>query len=1116
MRPHGAPPRIYNLFPLLVGTPAQWSGELPRIQAMGFDWVFLNPFHYPGFSGSLYAVKDMHRLHPLLDDGRPVAVQLGGFLAEASRLGLKVMMDLVINHTSKDAILVTEHPEWFLRTAAGTLQSPHAVDPIDPTKITEWGDLAELNYEAPASRSALVDHWREVVRDYARLGFAGFRCDAAYKVPASVWAELIDEVKRDYPEAHFAAETLGCTPDQISALAQAGFDTLFNSAKWWDFHAPWLLEQYELLRGIAPSVAFPESHDTERLAAEWPEHTEARARMHALFAAFFSSGWMMTLGYEWGWRKKPDVVHSRPDPREEAAYDLSGFITALNRVKAETPALSREGPQHRLTPPEDDIVSLLRWTPDGTEAALLVMNTHPHRVMIDEPARRLADAGGEGGRFEEVTPGRPIEGRPIETKGVPERIVLQPLEARLWRTTLFRPPEEASMQDDSLALSSPAPLPDVQVPGILILDVQPVVDGGRYPVKREVGDHLEVSADILKEGHDHVAARVLWREKGEATWHETPMSLRDNDRWQGSVPLSANTRVFFTLEAWVDTYETWRGDTGKKQTAGQPLTVEATEGFLLVQEVLPRVQGMDRERLERVLADLSASSDAEDTVNALSSTLVRGILARWPDRTRVIRHERVYEVVVDRVQARFAAWYAVMARSQGTDPHRSGTFDDCIRRLPELARMGFDVLYLLPIHPIGRVHRKGPDNTLTANPGDPGSPYAIGSDEGGHTTLHPELGGVEDFRRLVAAARQHGMELALDFAIQCAPDHPWVRHHPEWFRWRPDGTIRYAENPPKKYQDIVNLEFHGENASALWQELLGVVQFWVREGVRIFRVDNPHTKPLPFWEWLIRTIHDEYPDVIFLSEAFTRPKLMRALAKIGFAQSYTYFTWRNFKTELVDYMRELSSGESREYLRPNFWPSTPDILPPFLQTGGRAAFRIRLVLAATLGSVYGLYNGYELCENEAIPGKEEYLHSEKYQFKVRDWDQPGNIKDEIARLNAIRRENPALQEFENVQFHPSSDDAVVFYGKSTLSRSNMIFVVVTLDPFDAREAEVTFPLSAMGIPAGETYEVEDLLSGQRHLWRGARQRVRLDPKIQPALIFRVTVWASVDYHTPCF
>ncbi|MBI3452042.1 MAG: alpha-1,4-glucan--maltose-1-phosphate maltosyltransferase, partial [Rhodospirillales bacterium] len=464
--------------------------------------------------------------------------------------------------------------------------------------------------------------------------------------------------------------------------------------------------------------------------------------------------------------------------------------------------------------------------------------------------------------------------------------------------------------------------------------------------------------------------------------------------------------------------------------------------------------------------------------------------------------------------AGFAAWYEMFPRSQGTVEGRSATFDDCIRRLPEIRDLGFDVVYLVPIHPIGRVNRKGRNNAVKAEPGEPGSPYAIGNAEGGHEAVHSDLGTLGDFRRFVAACAKHDMEVALDFAIQCAPDHPWIKKHPEWFVFRPDGTIKHAENPPKKYQDIVNVNFYGSHREALWNALRDSVLFWAGHGVRIFRVDNPHTKPVPFWEWLIGEVQAKYPDTIFLSEAFTRPKMLKVLAKAGFSQSYTYFTWRNFKHEIAEYLTELTESECREYLRPNFFVNTPDILPPFLQTGGRPAFQIRLVLAATLAGVYGIYNGFELCDNAAIPGTEEYRDSEKYQYKVWDWDRPGNIKDYVRQVNRARRDNPALQEFLNLRFYPASHDSVLFYGKMTADRANMVFVAVNLDPFDTHEATLEFPLAEIGLGDSDAFEAEDLLSGAKHLWRGAPQTVRLDPKVNPAAIFRITPFRHVDYRPP--
>ncbi len=652
---------------------------------------------------------------------------------------------------------------------------------------------------------------------------------------------------------------------------------------------------------------------------------------------------------------------------------------------------------------------------------------------------------------------------------------------------------------------------------IVIEAVQPSVDDGRYPVKREVGDELEVRATIFRDGHDKLAACILYRRQDEPAWAEAPMRL-DNpglDHWVGGVRLTENTTYLYTVEAWTDVYESWCDELQKKLAAEQAVSIELLEGRALVEEAMARAAGDDLARMRQALNAFDTHGDEVRSALLLDAGL-RAAMARAVDRSLSIRYDRTLTVTVDRVEARFAAWYEMFHRSQGRIPGKSATFADCEERLPEIKAMGFDVIYFVPIHPIGKAHRKGANNAVVAKPGEPGSPYAIGSEEGGHTAIHPELGTPGDFRRFVRACHAQGMEVALDFAIQCSPDHPWLREHPEWFTIRPDGTIKYAENPPKKYQDIVNVSFYGPHQTALWQELLDVVLFWVDQGVKIFRVDNPHTKPVPFWEWLIGTVRARDPEVIFLAEAFTRPPMLKMLAKVGFQQSYTYFTWRNFKQELTDYLTELTQGHSKEYLRPNFFTNTPDINPPFLQTGGRPAHMIRFVLAATLSSVYGIYNGFELCEATPIPGKEEYLNSEKYEYKVWDWDRPGNIKDFITRINAIRSNNRALHELENLRFYPADDDNILFYGKMTAERDNMIFVVVNLDPFDPHVAELEFPLDAMGLKAGETFQVEELLTGKRHLWRNAYQGVRLDPEVNPCEIYRIGTWEKVDYRSPCF
>ncbi len=642
---------------------------------------------------------------------------------------------------------------------------------------------------------------------------------------------------------------------------------------------------------------------------------------------------------------------------------------------------------------------------------------------------------------------------------------------------------------------------------IVIEQVRPAVDDGRHPVKRVVGDVLTITADIFKEGHDLLAASIRFRAAGEAEWRETPLRLVDNDGWAGSFRLEANTRYRYTVLAWTDAFGSWVEEMRRRLAGGQvDLASELLEGAAMLRRAREHAVGADAAALGRALERLDARASRDTQLDILLDAELRQVMARAQPRPDLTRHDRELEVVVDRPEAAFAAWYELFPRSQGRGPGRHGTFDDVIDRLPAIRRMGFDVLYLPPIHPIGRTARKGPDNALVAGPGDPGSPWAIGGPEGGHTAVHPELGTLEDFRRLVKAAQGAGLEIALDFAIQCSPDHPWVREHPEWFHHRPDGSIKYAENPPKKYQDIYPINFASPAWESLWDTLLGVVRFWIEQGVRAFRVDNPHTKPLDFWAWLIREVQDRDPDVIFLSEAFTRPKIMRALAKAGFTQSYTYFTWRNFKEELTEYLEELIGGETAEYFRGNFFVNTPDILPEVLQRGGPPAFRMRAALAATLSSVWGIYSGFELCEATPLPGSEEYRASEKYEIRVRDWDAPGNIGDYIARLNAIRRENPALHAMAGLRFYSADSPHVLFYGKLTPARDNVILVAINLDPFATHQAALQIPLADLGIAPDETYELHELLGGDRRLVRGASHAVTLDPRIAPAHVYRVGRW----------
>jgi starch synthase (maltosyl-transferring) len=639
----------------------------------------------------------------------------------------------------------------------------------------------------------------------------------------------------------------------------------------------------------------------------------------------------------------------------------------------------------------------------------------------------------------------------------------------------------------------------------VVENLAPCVDCGRFAAKRVVGDEVVVEADCFADGHDVLAARVLWRREGEADWREAPMAPIGNDRWRGSFTVDTVGRYAYTVTAWVDPFLSWRHDFARRQDA-EDIRIAAVVGAELVEAAATRAPGgPERERLAQWAKRLRGSGDPEALKAVGLDDELGALAARHPDRQFASTFPTVLPLVVDRVRARFSTWYELFPRSTSPEPDRHGTFRDCEARLADIAAMGFDVLYFPPIHPIGRERRKGKNNVLVAAADDVGSPWAIGAAEGGHQAVHPALGTLEDFRRLIAKARDHGLEVALDIAYQCAPDHPHVKEHPKWFRWRPDGTVQYAENPPKKYQDIYPFNFESEDWRGLWQELKGVLDFWIGQGVAIFRVDNPHTKAFPFWEWAIAEVQREHPEVILLAEAFTRPKVMHRLAKLGFTQSYTYFAWRNTKRELTEYFTELAHGPGREYFRPNVWPNTPDILTEYLQFGGRPAFMARLVLAATLAASYGVYGpAFELAEHRPRePGSEEYLDSEKYQLRRWDLGRADSLAGLVARVNKVRRENPALQSDWSLRFFPVDNDSLVCYAKSTPDLDNVILTVVNLDPYNPQSGWVELDLDALGLDAHAPYQMHELLTGARFLWSGPRNFVMLDPARAMAHVFRV-------------
>jgi starch synthase (maltosyl-transferring) len=666
---------------------------------------------------------------------------------------------------------------------------------------------------------------------------------------------------------------------------------------------------------------------------------------------------------------------------------------------------------------------------------------------------------------------------------------------------------------------------------VVIENITPQVDCGRFPIKRTVGETVLVEADVFTDGHDAVTAMLLYQHENSQDWHSVPMRAIGNDRWQARFTVQLLGTYRYTISAWVDYHETWRHGLQKKYEAGQDIELELRRGAALAFDIASRATSLDAQRLhewadeivkgETTTAATNSTHEREGhapsragdpstherdaRVAVAQSEAIRELAQRYPDPATVLRWDSPLPVEVDRERARFSTWYEMFPRSASAEPGKHGTFADVEKLLPYVASMGFDVLYLPPIHPIGTTERKGPNNNPSARPGDPGSPWAIGASAGGHKAIHPELGTLDELKRLIAKAAEHDIEIALDIAFQTTPDHPYVREHPEWFLKRPDGTIQYAENPPKKYQDIYPFYFESDAGRELAVELRSVVEYWIAQGVSIFRVDNPHTKPFPFWEELIRQIRRQRPDVIFLAEAFTRPKMLYRLAKLGFTQSYNYFPWRNTKRELMEYFTELGTPPVSEFFRANLWPNTPDILPEYLQFAGRGGFMVRLVLAATLGASYGIYGpAFELMQDRPRePGSEEYLDSEKYEIRHRDFSAPGNIVAEISALNRLRKSQPALQSHLGLTFYNAFNDQVMVYGKMTAAREDMVLVAVSLDPHAVQEAAFEVPLWEWKLPDDGAVEVEDLMRGHRFVWQGKMQRLRLDPADLPFAIWRI-------------
>ncbi|MCX7512187.1 maltotransferase domain-containing protein [Frateuria hangzhouensis] len=1035
-----APPRILSLPTAFDAASGAHSPWLQHAAELGFS----------------------HVLAPasLLDEGYAAIATLAGRCREHA-LGLLLDVD-VARALPADATIRAHHPEWF-----HALPDPGVLpDPRWPA--AEAGVRWRFHDDAVAPEA--LAWWCERLHEALKAGLAGLRLLSLDAAPPGWWAHLVDGLRGRAPQVLFLGWTQGLAPAELAPLADVAFDYGFCSAEWWDFRAGWLARELRRVAEVAPPLACaaaPFGDAEARPGSGQHELAERHHRRAAWFAAASASGWLMPAGFA---------------RDEEQALDVTADIRAIN---AWLRALGTQAREPAAIHIDDAWIGVLRR--QGDKAWLALFNA---RLDRDTPVDFGAIGGGAASSYGEwrapdgATAAEPVTLAPGETR-VLEGTRTRPVAARVATTA----------QKQALAQAT-------QAPRIAIEAVTPCVDEGRFAVKRVVGDMVTVEADVFMDGHDKLAVALRWRALDEKQWHEQRMQPLGNDRWAGRFTPTRMGRHEYTVQAWRDAYASYRHEIVAKHDAGVPIALEMREGQMLVEATAASATPARRKPLRTLGAALAKADDDEARYRLLIAEAAHAAMTQADPRPFAVEHPPL-SLEVDRRAAQFASWYELFPRSITDRPDRHGTFRDVIGRLPAIQAMGFDVLYFPPIHPIGRAFRKGRNNTLTPDEHDPGSPYAIGSAEGGHTDIHPELGTIEDFRALRDAAQAHGLELALDFAIQCSPDHPWLAEHPDWFDWRPDGSLRYAENPPKKYQDIVNVDFYEEGAvPSLWQALCDVVLYWAAEGVRTFRVDNPHTKPFPFWEWMIARVRSQYPDALFLAEAFTRPKPMYRLAKLGFNQSYTYFTWRHTRQEFTDYLTELAQGPPRDFFRPNFFVNTPDINPYFLQQSGRSGFLIRAALAATLSGLWGMYSGFELCEGVPIPGKEEYLDSEKYEIKPRDWDAPGNIVAEITQLNLIRREQPALQSHLGVRFLRADNEQVLFFEKTAPGGRDRVLVAINLDPHHAHAADLYLPLADWSVAEDAPLTVEDLLHDATLSWHGGRQHVWLG-RDMPYAIWRV-------------
>ncbi|OWV81978.1 alpha-amylase [Rhizobium sp. R634] len=1057
------PPRIYYVNPLLLQGIDAWREVFDHAADTGFDHVLTAPLFDRGRECSIFSSQDFDRLDPELQLGSPVADGVSRLAEAAGKSGVGLMVDLMVNGKARD-------PQAGYRPV-DPRRSP--LDPPEPTTAV-----------GAEQQSQLLAEWAERLQRLSEAGLSGYRVLGIDRTAPGFFKSLIAGV-REKAEAQFFAWTPGTDFAVRSAIADAGFTGCFSSMAWWDLDERWFVEEHRVQEPLGWQVAFPEPPFARRIAhgTESREILERRAVRALHLAASLGGGLMVPMGFEYGAATPLDPTHgdgsSLRKLRHDLTFDISSEIRLANTEigkagHARAPSLrlirNASGPVSAL------VQSEVRDLRSASDVRFILLNRDLRR-SAPAPVTALREAASG---FLPIADGAALRLRAGETRVI---------EAKAPEPIISRPALDIEQATASARLA--------------IENITPRVDDGRFPVKRVAGETVTVEADIFADGHDPLAAVLLWRpHNAMAEWNETPMQLVENDRWRAEFLLERIGRYEFAVEAWKNPFAIFRYELTKKNDARLDLKLELQEGLNLVRAAKAEAPAALSAGLQALIDNLEKASDPERTAILLDPETSE--LMNRADRRPFRLRSMTSAVDAERKEAAFASWYQIFPRSQSGDPNRHGTFDDVIPRLADIRGMGFDVLYFPPIHPIGSTNRKGRNNSLKAAPGDPGSPYAIGSEDGGHDAIHPELGDFEDFGRLVEEAGRHGLEIALDLAIQASPDHPWLKEHPGWFDWRPDGTIKYAENPPKKYEDIVNVDFYTKDAvPSLWVELRDIVQLWVDQGVKLFRVDNPHTKPFPFWEWLIGDIRARHPDVVFLSEAFTKPKVMYRLAKIGFSQSYTYFTWRNAKWELEQYMRELTETAPKEFFRPHFFVNTHDINPDFLQNAPRPAFLIRAALAATLSGLWGVYNGFELCEGRPDAKRKEYADSEKYEIRAWDYDRPGNIIAEIRMLNRIRNENTALHSHLGLTLLPAWNDNILFFEKTSKARDNVLLIAINLDPHNFQQSDVELPLWKWSLGDGGALDAEDLVGGHRFKWTGKRQIVALNPQVLPFAIWRV-------------